>query len=193
MTDTRATTGSLVILGASERAARLADNLPCPVVHVAKPGGDVSALVRGDASYYSVDYAGHGFDDFAEAVLRPLKPRAVVSLTEMGVLPAARANETLGLPGTPAAVADAVDLVQGGPAGRAGRGCAAVLHSHHAASVPDRPGPDGLGTACDRDVRRAPLYRLDAPLYPPVRAGAVGEAQFLDGADTCLAGRHAHW
>jgi hypothetical protein len=101
MTDTRATTGSLVILGASERAARLADDLPCPVVHVAKPGGDVSALVRGDASYYSVDYAGPGFDDFAEAVLRPLKPRAVVSLTETGVLPAARANETLGLPGTP--------------------------------------------------------------------------------------------
>ena len=26
----------------------------------------------------------------------------------------------------------------------------------------------------------------------PVRAGAVREAQFLDDADTCLAGRHAH-
>lgn len=101
MMDTRATTGSLVILGASERAARLAEKLPCAVVHLVRPGGDVGMLARGDASYYSVDYTDHGFAEFVEAVLRPLQPRAVVSLAETGVLPAALANDTLGLPGTP--------------------------------------------------------------------------------------------
>lgn len=64
MTDTRATTGSLVILGASERAARLAEKLPCAVVHLVRPGGDVGMLARGDASYYSVDYTDHGFAEF---------------------------------------------------------------------------------------------------------------------------------
>ena len=54
------------------------------------------------------------------------------------------------------AAADAVDLVEGRPADRAGRGPAAVLHPHHPAPVPDRPGPDGLGTARDRHIRRSP-------------------------------------
>ena len=91
--------------------------------------------------------------------------------------PGPRAAVLVGVAAQPGRAADVVDLVEGGPAGRAGRGGAAVLHPHHAASVPDRPGPDGLGAARDRDVRRAPLDRLDAALHPPVRAGAVGEAE----------------
>jgi hypothetical protein len=101
MTDgLRAAAAPLVILGASERAARLADDIGQPIIHVHKPGGPVSALTRGDTSYYSVDFAGASFDAFVEAVLRPLTPCAVVSLTETGILPAANANVALGLPGT---------------------------------------------------------------------------------------------
>ena len=50
-----------------------------------------------------------------------------------------------------------VDLVEGGAPGRAGRRGAAVLHPYHPASVSDRSGPDGLGAARDRDLRRAPV------------------------------------
>ena len=49
-----------------------------------------------------------------------------------------------------------MDLVEGGPAGGAGGGGSAVLHAHDPAPVPDRPGPDGLGAARDRHLRRAP-------------------------------------
>jgi biotin carboxylase len=90
----------LVILGASERAAIVANSFGCPLVHVHKPGGPVRDLAHGDVSYYSIDYTGSDFDGFVDAVLRPLRPRAVVSLTEAGVLPAARANARLVLPGT---------------------------------------------------------------------------------------------
>lgn len=44
----------------------------------------------------------------------------------------------------------------------------------------------------DRYVRGASLHRLDASLHPSVRAGAVGEAELLDGADPRLADRDAH-
>ena len=50
-----------------------------------------------------------------------------------------------------------VDLVEGGAADRVGCRGAAVLHAYHPAPVPDRSGPDGLGAARDRDVRRAPV------------------------------------
>ena len=65
--------------------------------------------------------------------------------------------------------ADLVDLVEGRAADRAGCRGAAVLHAYHQAPVPDRPGPDGLGAARDLGVRRAPVDRVDAALYPPVR------------------------
>ena len=71
-------------------------------------------------------------------------------------------------------------------------GGSAVLHPHDPASVPDRPGPDGLGGARDRHLRRAPHDGLDAALYPPVRPGPGGEAEFLDDPDPRLAGADAH-
>ena len=91
-----------------------------------------------------------------------------------------------------AAAADVVDLVEGGAANRVGGEPASVLHSYHAAPVSDGSGPDGLGAARDRHVRRAPQHRLHAAVHPPVRAGAVGEAELLHGADPRLAHRHAH-
>ena len=78
----------------------------------------------------------------------------------------------VGIAAQPRRAADLVDLVEGGAPGRAGRGRAAVLHAHHPASVSDRSGPDGLGTARDRDLRRAPVHRVDAALHPPVRTGS---------------------
>ena len=56
-------------------------------------------------------------------------------------------------------------------------GVPAVLHAHHQAPVPDRPGPDGLGTARHLGVRRPPVERVDAPLYPPVRPRPRRQAQ----------------
>lgn len=70
----------------------------------------------------------------------------------------------------PGRAADAVDLVEGGPPGRAGLGRPSVLHAHDAAPVFDRPGADGLGPARHRHLRRTPLDRVDAALYPAIRA-----------------------
>ena len=87
---------------------------------------------------------------------------------------------------------DVVDVVEGGAANRVGGQPSSVLHPYHAAPVPDGPGPDGLGAARDRHVRRAPQHRLHAAVHPPVRAGPVGEAELLHGADPRVADRHAH-
>jgi len=98
----------------------------------------------------------------------------------------------VGVAAQPGGAADVVDLVKSGAAGGTGGWGAAVFHPHHAAPVPDGPGPDGLGAARDRDVRGASLHRLNASLYPSVRAGAVGEAEFFDGAYPRVAGRDAY-
>ena len=78
-------------------------------------------------------------------------------------------------------------LVEGGAAGRAGCRCSAVLHAHHPAPVSDRPGPDGLGAARDRHLRRAPIDRVDADLHSPVGPGSCGEAESFDDAPACAA------
>ena len=88
--------------------------------------------------------------------------------------------------------AHVVDVVEGGAANRVGGQPSSVLHPYHAAPVPDGSGPDGLGAARDRHVRRAPQHRLHAAVHPPVRAGLVGEAELLHGADPRVADRHAH-
>ncbi len=49
--------------------------------------------------------------------------------------------------------------------------------------VPDGSGQDALGTACDRDVRRASVHRFDVALNASVWSGVVREAELLDGAD----------
>ena len=65
--------------------------------------------------------------------------------------------------------AEPVDMVEGRQAAGVGGRAAAVLHPHHSAPVPDRPGAHGLGAARDRDIRRSPFDRLHPRLHPPVR------------------------
>jgi integrase len=62
---------------------------------------------------------------------------------------------------------------------------------HHPASVSDRPGANGLGAARDRDLRRAPLDRVNADLHPPLGPGALGEAEPVDDAPARPAHLHA--
>lgn len=94
----------LVIVGAGVQTARVAGELDCEVVHLQRPGGQVADLVRTGDRYYSVDFESAEFDSFVQQVLAPLRVDAVVSITEAGLLPAARATELLGLPGTPLSV-----------------------------------------------------------------------------------------
>ncbi|MER7485560.1 hypothetical protein ABTY20_06515 [Streptomyces sp. NPDC126497] len=105
----------LVVIDASVRTARIAHSLGCHTVFVQSPGAPVQDLVDDYSGYYTVDFAGRPddgpegavgdeFAGFVEAVLRPLAPTAVVSLTARGLLPAAVANALLGTPGTPVEV-----------------------------------------------------------------------------------------
>ncbi|MFE7935690.1 ATP-grasp domain-containing protein [Streptomyces sp. NPDC057456] len=81
----------LVVIGASVNIASVAHGIGCRTVFVQKPGSPVEKLVDTRSNLYSM----------VDFVLRPLKPHAVVSLTETGLLPAAIAAERLGLPGVP--------------------------------------------------------------------------------------------
>ncbi|MFD3354401.1 ATP-grasp domain-containing protein [Streptomyces fradiae] len=91
---------TLVVLGADAAVARAAAALPADVVHVRLPGAaplDVPA-----AAYHAADYQhGPTFLRFVDEVLRPLAPAAVVSLTELGLEPAAVAARRLGAAGVP--------------------------------------------------------------------------------------------
>jgi len=99
----------LVILGASTRIAAVARTLGCDIWHVQKPGSDVTRFVEArslTSRLFSVDYTTPGFETFLDGVLGPLGPDAIVSVTESGLIPAALANERLGLPGTRLVVAE---------------------------------------------------------------------------------------
>ncbi|WP_424212905.1 ATP-grasp domain-containing protein [Streptomyces sp. BI20] len=88
----------LVVVGANPTVAREAEALPARVVHVQAPGAP--ALQPG-ARILTADFRDlPAFLDFADAVLRPLDPVAVVSLTEHGLEPAALAARRLGVLGT---------------------------------------------------------------------------------------------
>jgi integrase/recombinase XerD len=75
-----------------------------------------------------------------------------------GVSRGARAAVLVGVAAQSRPAAEPVELVEGGPPGRVGRRCRAVLHAHDPAPVPDGPGPDGLGGARDCRLRRAPPH-----------------------------------
>ncbi|MFJ6392835.1 ATP-grasp domain-containing protein [Streptomyces sp. NPDC091972] len=94
----------LVVIGASVNIARVAREIGCRTVFVQQPGSPVEKLVDTRSNLYSVDFTDGRFIDFVDFVLRPLRPDAVVSVTERGLLPAAIAAEHLGLPGVPPAV-----------------------------------------------------------------------------------------
>ncbi|GGQ06047.1 ATP-grasp domain-containing protein [Streptomyces roseolilacinus] len=91
---------TLVVLGADGAVARAAATLPVDVVHVRLPGA--APLDAPAAAHHAVDYQhGPTFLAFVDEVLRPLSPAAVVSLTELGLEPAAVAARRLGAAGVP--------------------------------------------------------------------------------------------
>ncbi|CAL9489778.1 ATP-grasp domain-containing protein [Streptomyces sp. enrichment culture] len=91
---------TLVVLGADAAVARAAATLPVDVVHVRLPGA--APLGVPAAAHHTADYQhGPTFRAFTDEVLRPLAPAAVVSLTELGLEPAASAARRLGAAGTP--------------------------------------------------------------------------------------------
>ncbi len=96
------------MLGASANIAAVARGLGCEVILVQKPGRPVEPMVekRKISHLYSVDFTAKSFPSFVDRVLRVLRVSAVVSVTEEGLLPAAVANEMLGLPGSPPAVVE---------------------------------------------------------------------------------------
>ncbi|MCP9958386.1 ATP-grasp domain-containing protein [Streptomyces sudanensis] len=91
---------TLVVLGADAAVARAAATLPVDVVHVRLPGA--APLDAPAAAHHAADYQhGPTFRAFVDEVLRPLAPAAVVSLTELGLEPAAVAARCLGAVGVP--------------------------------------------------------------------------------------------
>jgi biotin carboxylase len=94
----------LVVIGASPNIARVGHEIGCKIVFLQKPGSPVKNLVNTRSNLYSVDFTDDRFIEFVDFVLRPLRPDAIVSVTESGLLPAAVAAERLGLPGVPCEV-----------------------------------------------------------------------------------------
>lgn len=94
---------NLVVLGANPKVAQAAATLGVDIVHVQLPGSP--ALNVNHAGCFTLDYRDRiRFTAFVDAVLAPLAPVAVTSLTESGLEPAAEAGERLGTPGVPVPV-----------------------------------------------------------------------------------------
>ncbi|MEU3660331.1 ATP-grasp domain-containing protein [Streptomyces sp. NPDC032940] len=95
----------LVVVGASDNIARIAQQLEEHVVFVDRHGtrrGGGTADTAARTESFTVDLDDESaLAAFADDVLRPRAPRAVVSVTEHGLLPAAVLSARLGTPGTP--------------------------------------------------------------------------------------------
>ncbi|MFJ5832954.1 ATP-grasp domain-containing protein [Streptomyces sp. NPDC093089] len=93
---------TLIVIGANPEVARAAETLPGDVVHVQLPG---TPAQEGSSPVLTVDFRRDSdFLEFVDSTLRPLAPTAVVSLTELGLEPAAVATERLGCRGASPAV-----------------------------------------------------------------------------------------
>lgn len=92
---------TLVVIGANPAVAQAAATLPGDVIHVQLPGAPSLGLDDGGAQrVFTIDFRqGSAFLDFVDVILRPLSPTAVVSLTELGLEPAAVTVEHLGVNG----------------------------------------------------------------------------------------------
>ncbi|MFG2140083.1 ATP-grasp domain-containing protein [Streptomyces sp. NPDC048650] len=95
---------TLVVIGANPTVARAAEALPGDLVHVQLPGAPALHRWRertsGVRQVYTADFQdGPAFLAFVDEVLEPLSPTAVVSLTELGLEPAAAAAARLGARG----------------------------------------------------------------------------------------------
>ncbi|MCY0951136.1 ATP-grasp domain-containing protein [Streptomyces sp. H27-S2] len=95
-------TTTLVVVGANPTVAWEAATLPGEVVHVQLPGAP--ALGPEDRVLTADFLDPSAFRSFTDEVLRPLAPTAVVSLTELGLEPAALAARRLGAAGVDPAV-----------------------------------------------------------------------------------------
>lgn len=96
----------LVVVGASANIARVARTLDDRVVFVDPPGRRRHAPQEDDGTRsFTVAWDDEAaLTAFAERELAPLAPRAVVSVTEHGLVPAAILNRALGIPGVPVEV-----------------------------------------------------------------------------------------
>ncbi|WP_308369135.1 MULTISPECIES: ATP-grasp domain-containing protein [unclassified Streptomyces] len=93
---------TLVIVGANPTVAREAAALPVELVHVQLPG---APALDPDSRVLTADFLDlPAFLAFTDEVLRPLAATAVVSLTELGLEPAALAARRLGVVGVDPAV-----------------------------------------------------------------------------------------
>ncbi|MFG2093527.1 ATP-grasp domain-containing protein [Streptomyces sp. NPDC048612] len=95
---------TLVVIGANPTVARAAEALPGDLLHVQLPGAPAldrnGGRTTGTRQVHTVDFHDRAaFLTFVDEVLKPLSPTAVVSLTELGLEPAAVATERLGLRG----------------------------------------------------------------------------------------------
>ncbi|MFF8830096.1 ATP-grasp domain-containing protein [Streptomyces sp. NPDC015131] len=97
---------TLVIIGANPTVARAAETLPGDLVHVQLPGAPaLDPDVTDKRRVFTTDFREPAaFRAFTDEVLAPLRPAAVVSLTEPGLEPAAAAAERLGVTGVAPAV-----------------------------------------------------------------------------------------
>lgn len=141
----------LVVVGASESIARVARKLDDDVVFVDGPGSGCRTASQDDGGRsFTVDWHDEAvLTEFARRVLAPLAPRAVVSVTEHGLLPAALLSGVLGTPGAPVNVVRATRdklLMRRILAARA-----AHLTVGHA-DARDEPAVADLLSRCDRVV-----------------------------------------
>ncbi|MFB9391994.1 ATP-grasp domain-containing protein [Streptomyces coeruleoprunus] len=93
---------TLVVVGADAAVARAAGTLPVEVLHVRLPGAAPLEDGAGVAGELAADFQhAPSFLAFVDEVLAPLRPAAVVSLTELGLEAAAAAARRLGVTGVP--------------------------------------------------------------------------------------------
>jgi hypothetical protein len=92
---------TLVVIGANPTVAKSIVGLPEKVIHVQSPDAlALDASVLGDAGILTADFLDiSSFLLFVADVLKPLVPSAIVSITELGLEPAAAAAELLGVRG----------------------------------------------------------------------------------------------
>ncbi|MGR6924601.1 ATP-grasp domain-containing protein [[Actinomadura] parvosata] len=100
---------SLVVIGASATITGVAQSLDEEVIFVQRPGAADPRLLRDDVDeLYTLEYTDpQVLHSFAAHVLRPRGVRAIVSVTETGLEPAAVLSQLLDLPATPPSVIQA--------------------------------------------------------------------------------------
>ena len=95
------------MLGASPNIARAAQVVAPRILFADRtPPRGLAGMLRGERDqFFTLDYSDdRAVEEFASVLLGDLYPDVVLSVTESGLLPAARLTSLLGLPGTPVEV-----------------------------------------------------------------------------------------